>query len=48
MPERMLLFAGSDRESIDATFDAGRRIVQLIVHTRSQSLGASTPKSRWS
>jgi hypothetical protein len=45
MPARMLLFPGSDQEAIDATFDAGGRIVQLIVHTKSKSLDRS---SRWS
>lgn len=43
----MLLFPGADRERIDATYDEGGRIVQLIVHTRSKSL-ANTPTSRWS
>ena len=43
----MLLFPGSNKESIDATFDEGGRIVQLIVHTRSKNLSAR-PISRWS
>ncbi len=47
MPDSMILFAGSDGERINATFDEGGRILQLIVHTRSQSLGARST-SRWS
>lgn len=47
MPGSMLLFPGSTKESIDATFDEGGRIVQLIVHTRSKNLNARVP-SRWS
>ena len=39
MPDRMILFSGCDRESIDATYDEGGRMIQLIVHTRSRSLG---------
>lgn len=46
MPGAMLLFRGSDRESIEATFDEGGRIVQMIVHTRSKSLNTRVP-SRW-
>lgn len=42
----MRLFPGSDHERIDATFDEGGRIVQLVVHTRSKSF--NTPPSRWS
>lgn len=34
----MLLFPGSDREAIHATFDEGGRIIQLIIHTKSKSL----------
>ena len=45
MPSSMLLFPGSDHEAIDATFDEGGRIIQLIVHTKSKNL--SRP-SRWS
>ena len=37
-PQSMVLITGSDRESIDAVFDAGGRIVHLIVHTRLRSL----------
>ncbi len=37
-PERFRLFTGRDQERIDATFDAGGRIISLIVHTRSRSL----------
>jgi len=46
MPSAMRLYPGSDHESIDATFDEGGRIVQLVVHTRSKSL--NTASSRWS
>ena len=37
-PQSFALFTGCDRESIDATFDPGGRIIQLIVHTRLKSL----------
>jgi hypothetical protein len=37
-PEMFRLVTGADRERIEATFDAGGRIVSLIVHTRSRSL----------
>jgi hypothetical protein len=37
-PGSFVLVSGSDRESIDAVFDAGGRIVHLIVHTRIKSL----------
>ena len=40
-PDQFRLVAGATRESIDALFDAGGRIVRLVVHTRSRSL--STP-----
>ena len=45
MPASMKLFAGSNHERIDATFDEGGRIVQLIVHTKSRSIAQSS--SRW-
>lgn len=44
-PQRLTIVAGSDRESIDATFDEGNRLVHLIVHTRSASL--ARPRSRF-
>lgn len=37
-PAHFRLVTGANRESIEATFDAGGRIVELIVHTRSRSL----------
>jgi hypothetical protein len=37
-PAHFRLVTGASRESIEATFDAGGRIVELIVHTRSRSL----------
>lgn len=37
-PDHFRLVTGAARESINATFDAGGRIVELIVHTRSRSL----------
>lgn len=47
MPDSMVLFPGSDHESIDATFDEGGRILQLIVHTKSKALNTRFT-SRWS
>lgn len=41
MPATMRIFPGSDHEAINATFDEGGRIVQLIVHTKNKSLGTS-------
>jgi hypothetical protein len=38
LPQSFALVTGSDRESIDATFDPGGRIIHLIVHTRLKSL----------
>jgi hypothetical protein len=38
LPQSFALITGSNRESIDATFDDGGRIVHLIVHTRLKSL----------
>lgn len=40
-PDRFHLVTGADCERIDATFDAGGRIVSLTVHTRSRSLRTS-------
>lgn len=42
----MLLFPGSDREAINASFDEGGRIIQLIVHTKSTSRNTTAP--HWS
>ncbi len=38
LPQSFALVTDSDRESIDATFDQGGRIIHLIVHTRLKSL----------
>ena len=46
MPSSTLLYTGSNQERIDAMFDEGGRIIQLIIHTRSRSLGQRN--SRWS
>lgn len=37
-PEKMTIVTGCARESIDATFDEGQRLIHLIVHTRHGSL----------
>lgn len=38
LPQSFALVTGSNRESIDAVFDSGGRLVHLIVHTRLSSL----------
>ena len=37
-PQSTTLITGSDREAIDAVYDAGQRLVHLIIHTRQRSL----------
>ena len=37
-PARFQLVAGAETERIEATFDAGGRLLSLTVHTRSRSL----------
>ena len=38
-PSGMTLVTGAKRELIDAVVDESNRVVHLIVHTRSKSLG---------
>ena len=37
-PQSMVLFSGSDKERINAVFDGHRRVLQLIVHTRTRQI----------
>lgn len=37
-PQSTTLVTGSDREAIDAVYDAGQRLVHLIIYTRQRSL----------
>lgn len=37
-PQTWVIHTGAPAEKIDAEFDAGNRLVRLIVHTRSESL----------
>lgn len=43
-PELMTIITGSAQEKIDATYDAGNRLVHLIVHTRHGSLSRPGPR----
>ncbi len=37
-PQSTTLVTGSEREAIDAVYDAGNRLVHLIIYTRQRSL----------
>ena len=37
-PQSTTLITGSDREAIDAVYDAGQRLVHLVIYTRQRSL----------
>lgn len=38
-PQNCTIFTGASAERIDAEYDAGNRLVRLIIHTRHISLG---------
>ncbi len=43
-PQSCTIITGAPTERIDARYDSGNRLVQLVIHTRHTSL--STPRSR--
>ncbi|MCS6770978.1 MAG: hypothetical protein NZ740_03005 [Kiritimatiellae bacterium] len=45
-PQFVSIVTGAPSERIDAEYDAGNRLVRLIIHTRSASL--SSVRRRWS